>query len=132
VNAVTPVIEELCPEIALFGMVKDSKHRTRAITTEDREIQVSGEAFRLITKIQDEVHRYSLAYMHQKHKKQSFASDLLQVQGIGEKTAQKLMLYFKTRDALWNADISELQKVGISKKTAENLYFYLHGEASNE
>ncbi|MBR7083726.1 MAG: excinuclease ABC subunit UvrC, partial [Oscillospiraceae bacterium] len=63
VNAVIPIIEELCPEIALFGMVKDSKHRTRAITTEDREIQVSGEAFQLITRIQDEVHRYSVAYM---------------------------------------------------------------------
>lgn len=132
VNAVTPVIEELCPEIALFGMVKDSKHRTRAITTEDREIQVSGEAFKLITRIQDEVHRYSVAYMHQKHKKYSFASDLMQVQGIGEKTAQKLMLYFKTRDTLWSADIAELQEAGISQKTAENLYFYLHGEESHE
>lgn len=131
VNAVSPVIEELCPETALFGMVKDSRHRTRAIATGDREIQVSGEAFHLITRIQDEVHRYSVAYMHQKHKKQSFSSDLLQVPGIGEKTAQKLMLYFKTRDALWNAEIPELRKAGISQKTAENLYFYLHGETAD-
>ena len=128
VNAVAPIVGELAPETALFGMVKDSKHRTRAITTEDREIQVSGEAFQLITRIQDEVHRYSVAYMHQKHKKQSFASDLMKVEGIGEKTAQKLMLNFKTRDALWNADVSELRKAGISQKTAENLYLYLHGE----
>ncbi len=128
VNAAAPVIAELCPEIALFGMVKDSKHRTRAITTGEREIQISGEAFQLITRIQDEVHRYSVAYMHQKHKKQSFASDLLQVQGIGQKTVRKLMLYFKTRDTLWNADVPELQKAGIPQKTAENLYYYLHGE----
>ena len=132
VNAVSPVVEELCPETALFGMVKDSKHRTRAIATGDREIQISGEAFQLLTRIQDEVHRYSVAYMHQKHKKYSFASDLLQVQGIGEKTVQKLLLYFKTRDALWNAEIPELRKAGISQKTAENLYFYLHGESSQD
>ena len=128
VNAAAPVIAELCPETALFGMVKDSKHRTRAIAAGDREIQVSGEAFQLITRIQDEVHRYAVAYLHRKHKKQSFASDLLQVQGIGQKTAQKLMLYFKTRDSLWSADVPELQKAGISQKTAENLYAYLHGE----
>ncbi len=128
VNAVAPIVQELAPEIALFGMVKDSKHRTRAIATGDREIQVSGEAFHLITRIQDEVHHYAISYLHQKHKKQTLISDLTQVQGIGEKTAQKLMLYFKTRDALWKADSAELQKAGIPQKTAENLYIYLHGK----
>ena len=97
VNAVSPVIEELCPETALFGMVKDSKHRTRAITTEDREIQVSGEAFKLITKIQDEVHRYSVAYMHQKHKNTVLPLICMQVQGIGEKTAQKVNAVFQNQ-----------------------------------
>ncbi|MDE6087376.1 MAG: excinuclease ABC subunit UvrC, partial [Oscillospiraceae bacterium] len=116
------------PDIALFGMVKDKKHRTRAIAGDGNEISISGtqEAFQFVTRIQDEVHRYSLAYMHSVHKKNSFRSDLTQVAGIGQKRAQKLMLYFKTRDALWNANLQELQKAGISEKTARALYAYLH------
>ena len=130
VNAVEPIIQELAPEIALFGMVKDSKHRTRAIATGGGEISVSGmhEAFMLLTRIQDEVHRYSVAFMHKKHKKRTFASELTQVEGIGEKTAQKIMLYFKTKDAIFQASETDLQKAGISAKIAGNLYQYLHGE----
>ncbi len=130
VNAVEPIIQELAPEIALFGMVKDSKHRTRAIATGGGEISVSGmhEAFMLLTRIQDEVHRYSVAFMHKKHKKRTFASELIQVEGIGEKTAQKIMLYFKTKDAIFQASETDLQKAGISAKIAGNLYQYLHGE----
>ncbi|MDE5885401.1 MAG: excinuclease ABC subunit UvrC [Oscillospiraceae bacterium] len=128
VHAVAGIIQKLAPDIALFGMVKDKKHRTRAIAGNGNEISISGiqEAFQFVTRIQDEVHRYSVAYMHNVHKKNSFRSDLTQVAGIGQKRAQKLMLYFKTRDALWNADLQELQKAGISEKTAQALYAYLH------
>ena len=134
VNAVAPIIQELAPEIALFGMVKDSKHRTRAIATGGGEISVSGmhEAFMLLTRIQDEVHRYSVAFMHKKHKKRTFASELTQVEGIGDKTAQKIMLYFKTKDAIFQASETELQKAGISAKIAGKLYQYLHGEDGTE
>ncbi len=128
VNAVAPIIAELAPEIALFGMVKDQKHRTRAIATGGGEISISStrEAFHLLTRIQDEVHRYSVAFMHSKHKKRTFASELTKVQGIGEKTAQKLMLHFKTRAALEAADEAALAAAGISKTTAERLYAFLH------
>ncbi|MDE6730689.1 MAG: excinuclease ABC subunit UvrC [Oscillospiraceae bacterium] len=128
VHAVAGIIQELAPDIPVFGMVKDKKHRTRAIAGDGNEISISGtqEAFQFVTRIQDEVHRYSVAYMHSVHKKNSFRSDLTQVAGIGQKRAQKLMLYFKTRDALWNADLQELQKAGISEKTAQALYVYLH------
>lgn len=130
VNAVSRIVEQIAPDIALFGMVKDNKHRTRAIATGGGEISVSGTqaAFQLLTRIQDEVHRYSVDFMHRKHKKRTFASELTKVEGIGDKTAQKLMLHFKTRDALHEADISELTDAGISKKTAERLYHFLHGE----
>ena len=128
VNAVAPIIAELAPDIALFGMVKDSKHRTRAIATGGGEISVSGtqSAFHLLTRIQDEVHRYSVAFMHSKHKKRSFASELTQVEGIGEKLAKKLMLHFKTKDALMTASEKMLANAGIPKKTAQRLYEYLH------
>ncbi|MBR2086414.1 MAG: excinuclease ABC subunit UvrC [Oscillospiraceae bacterium] len=130
VSAVAPIVQEMAPEIALFGMVKDSKHRTRAIATGGGEISVSGtqSAFQLLTRIQDEVHRYSVAYMHKKHKKRTFASELTQVEGIGDKLAQKLMLHFKTKDALLEATQEELHSAGISEKTAARLYAFLHGE----
>ncbi len=128
VNAVAPIVAELAPDIALYGMVKDSKHRTRAIATGGGEISVSGtkSAFHLLTRIQDEVHRYSVAFMHSKHKKRSFASELTQVEGIGEKLAQKLMLHFKTKAALQEADVAALASTGIPMKTAQRLYDYLH------
>lgn len=128
VSAVAPILQELAPDIALFGMVKDNKHRTRAIATSGGEISVSGtqSAFHLLTRIQDEVHRYSVAFMHSKHKKRSFASELTQVEGIGEKLAKKLMLHFKTKDALLNASEEMLANAGIPKKTAQCLYEYLH------
>ncbi len=129
VNAVAPIVAEMAPDIALFGMVKDSKHRTRAIATGGGEISVSGtrEAFHLLTRIQDEVHRYSVAFMHSKHNKRTFASELTSVQGIGEKTAQKLMLHFKTKAALQEADEASLAAAGISETTARRLYEFLHG-----
>ena len=129
VNAVAPIVQEMAPEIALFGMVKDSKHRTRAIATGGGEISVSGtqNAFQLLTRIQDEVHRYSVAYMHKKHKKRTFASELTQVEGIGDKLAQKLMLHFKTKDALQSASAEELHAAGVSQKVAQRLYAHLHG-----
>ncbi len=129
VNAVAPIVAEMAPDIALFGMVKDSKHRTRAIATGGGEISVSGtqSAFQLLTRIQDEVHRYSVAYMHKKHKKRTFASELTQVEGIGDKLAQKLMLHFKTKDALQGASVEELHGAGVSEKVAQRLYDYLHG-----
>ena len=128
VNAVAPIVADLAPDIALFGMVKDSKHRTRAIATGGGEISVSGtqSAFHLLTRIQDEVHRYSVAFMHSKHKKRSFSSELTQVEGIGEKLAQKLMLHFKTKAALLEADAETLTAAGIPKKTAQRLYAHLH------
>lgn len=128
VSAVKPILQEMAPDIALFGMVKDNKHRTRAIATSGGEISVSGtqSAFHLLTRIQDEVHRYSVAFMHSRHKKRSFASELTQVEGIGEKLAQKLMLHFKTRAALQEADPQALAAAGIPRKTAEKLYQFLH------
>ena len=134
VNAVRPIVEAMAPNIALFGMVKDSKHRTRAIATGGGEISVSGtqSAFQLLTRIQDEVHRYSVAFMHKKHKKRTFASELTQVEGIGEKLAQKLMVHFKTKDAIYAADLAALHAAGISEATAARLYTFLHGEEGTQ
>ncbi len=125
VHAVEPILKELELDIPLFGMVKDDKHRTRAIATGGREIQINNlqAAFNLVTKIQDEVHRFSVSFMHSKHKKKTYSSELLTVKGIGEKKAAKILMKFKTRDNLRRASVEELAvTAGISTETAKELW----------
>jgi len=129
VNAVAPLLRELGLDIPLFGMVKDNKHRTRAIATGGGEIQINGlkAAFSLVTQIQDEVHRYSVQFMHSKHKKKTYSSELLTVKGIGEKKAAKIMMKYKTRANLLQADPQELAvTAGVSIETAMELWRVLH------
>ena len=125
VNAVVPILRELGLDIPVFGMVKDNKHRTRAIATGGREIQINGlkAAFNLVTAIQDEVHRYSVSFMHAKHKKKTYTSQILSVKGIGEKKAAKLLTKYKTKDNLRRATPEELaQTAGVSLETAAELW----------
>ena len=129
VNAVAPILRELGLDIPLFGMVKDSKHRTRAIATGGKEIQINSmrSAFDLVTRIQDEVHRYSVAFMHSKHKKKTYSSELLSVRGIGEKKAAKIMMKYKTKANLLQATPQELAvTAGVNIDIATELCKILH------
>lgn len=124
VAAIAPILAELRLDIPLFGMVKNDKHRTRAIAASGGEIAVRDKqaAFHLLTRIQDEVHRFSITYMKAKHKKSTFALTLTEVPGIGEKKAQKLLLTYKTREQLLAATSPELAKAaGVGMETAEAL-----------
>ena len=134
VNAVAPILRELGLDIPLFGMVKDNKHRTRAIATGGREIQINNmrSVFDLVTRIQDEVHRYSVAFMHSRHKKSTYNSELLSVKGIGEKKAAKIMMKYKTRVNLLQATPQELAvTAGVSENVAMELYNVLHADEIN-
>ncbi|MBR3268336.1 MAG: excinuclease ABC subunit UvrC [Oscillospiraceae bacterium] len=125
VGAIAPVLAEFGLQIPLFGMVKDQKHRTRAIATGGGEISVREKqaAFALLTRIQDEVHRFAVTYMKSRHQKSSYALTLTQVPGIGEKKAQKLLITYKTRAALKAATPEQLAKTaGISADTAQKLF----------
>ena len=125
VHAVQPILRELGLDIPLFGMVKDDKHRTRAIAAGGSEIQINQlqAAFNLVTRIQDEVHRFSVSYMHSRHKKKTYSSELLTVKGIGEKKAAKILLKYKTKENLLRATVDELAvTAGISPETAEELW----------
>jgi excinuclease ABC subunit C len=125
VNAVAPLLRELGLDIPVFGMVKDDKHRTRAIASGGREIQINSlkYVFDLVTRIQDEVHRYSVSFMHTRHKKKTYSSELLKVRGIGEKKAAKLFTKYKTKDNLYKATPEELAAVaGVSIDTAKELW----------
>lgn len=131
VNTVTPVIRSMGIEVPVFGLVKDSKHRTRAVATGGGEISLtkSRSAFNLVTRIQDEVHRYAITYQAAKHKKTSYQLELTKIKGIGEKKAIKLMTEFKTKDNLKKASIEEIAKAaGVNLNTAQQLSDMLNEE----
>ncbi len=124
VNTVTPVIREMGIDVPVFGLVKDSKHRTRAVATGGGEISLTAcrSAFNLVTRIQDEVHRYAITYQAAKHKKTSYQLELTKVKGIGEKKAIKLMTHFKTKENLRNATAEEIATVaGVNISVARQL-----------
>lgn len=125
VNTITSLVNGLGLDIKVFGMVKNDKHRTRAIASGGNEIQINHlhPAFMLITNIQDEVHRFSVSYMHSKHKKKTYLSEIMTVHGIGEKKSQKILLKYKTKDSLKNASPEELaETAGININTARELW----------
>lgn len=111
--------------VALFGMVKDSKHRTRAIATSggDIAIKANRKAYTLITNIQDETHRFVITYHKARSTKKNLASNLTEIEGIGDTRAKNLLKHFKTLTAIKNASLEQLCEVkGISKSAAENVY----------
>ncbi len=129
VNAVLPVIREMGISVPVFGMVKDSKHRTRAIAFDGGEIEINSHrsAFTLVSTIQEEVHRFAITYHHKKHKKNSFSSGLLSIEGIGESKAKALLKHFKTISKIKELSADEIEKCpGISKKNAESIYNFYH------
>ncbi|MGN0597257.1 MAG: helix-hairpin-helix domain-containing protein, partial [Ruminiclostridium sp.] len=128
VSAVQEVLDEMGIEVSLFGLVKDDKHRTRAIAKEGGEIQVNANKnlFSLLTNIQDEVHRFSISFQRQQHKKKQYELEITRVKGIGEKKALALLKHFKTKQGLKEASVEELASVAkINKETADRLYLYI-------
>ncbi|MBP1561825.1 MAG: excinuclease ABC subunit UvrC [Oscillospiraceae bacterium] len=131
VNAVEPILREMGIDVPLFGMVKDNNHRTRAIAASGSEISISGtrSAFMLVTRIQDEVHRFSITYQRKKHGKQSFETGITKIKGIGEKKAQKLFTAFKTREEFKKATPAEIAKAaGINEALAEQVWEFVQNE----
>lgn len=127
VNAVLPVIKKMNINVPVFGMVKDNRHRTRAIAFDGGEIEINSHrsAFTLVSRIQEEVHRFAITYHHKKHQKSSFTSSLLRIDGIGEKKAKALMKHFKTVSAIKEASVEELAQVStISQSNAQSIYNY--------
>lgn len=127
VHAVEPVLREFGLKIPLFGMVKDNRHRTRAISGDGGEIAINSkrQVFTLVSEIQNEVHRFSVAYHHQKHAKRGLSLSLIEIEGVGEKRASALLKYFKTITAIKNAEVDELSKApGITSAVAQNIYDY--------
>lgn len=125
VGAVLPVLKQFGLDIPLFGMVKDNRHRTRAIAQGGGEIALNSKraAFTLVATIQEEVHRFSIAYHHKKRKTSTLATTLTGIPGVGKATAKALLGHFKTMKAIKAADIQELMQVkGIGASVAQNIF----------
>ena len=128
VSAVQPILKEMGIQVPVFGMVKDNKHRTRAIATSGEEISISDmkPAFFLLTRIQDEVHRFSISYQRKRHEKRTYELELTKIKGIGEKKVQKLILKYKTKSLLKEATVEELARVaGVNLEVAEKIHQFL-------
>lgn len=132
VSAVKEILDKMNINVALFGMVKDSKHKTRAITGDGGEIAINStrSVFTLVSEIQEEVHRFSVGFHHKKHTKRGLELSLTKIDGIGEKKAQELLKIFKTIKAIKEATVEDLEQVkGINHALAENIYnYYNNGE----
>ncbi len=135
VSAVREVLVRFGLDIPLYGMVKDSRHRTRAVTDEGQEIAVSSkrQAFTLISSIQDEVHRFAVSYHRTVRKKHSLTSSLTEIDGIGAERAGSLLSFFKTLKRISEADIGELLQVPrMNRPAAEAVYRHFHPSEEND
>lgn len=128
ISAVAEVFEEMGIDVPLFGLVKDSRHRTRAIAKAGGEIQISANRalFNLLTSMQDEVHRYAITFQRAKHKQKTYSLELTEIRGIGEAKAQALLKQFKTKQGLKEATPEQLRQAAkISPEKAQELYEFI-------
>ena len=128
-SAVKEVMKKHNISVPVFGMVKDSRHKTNAITSGGETIAIKGNrrAFTLVYTIQEEVHRFAIGFHRKRMKNKNLTSELLAIEGVGKASAEKLLSHFKSINKIKNATKEELLSVkGISKKTAENIYNYFY------
>ena len=131
VNAVLPVLQAHGITVPMFGMVKDNKHRTSAISTAGGRIDFNAKkkAFSLVTNIQDEVHRYAVAYHRKKHTKSALSASLTEIKGIGPAKAKALIIKFGTLQKIGEATAEQLMSVkGITQQNAEEIIKAFKGE----
>ncbi len=137
VNVALQVLEDLRLNIPVCGMVKDDYHRTRGLYYHNEEIPIdkSSEAFRLVTRIQDEAHRFAIEYHRQLRGKGQVHSILDDIDGIGPARRKALMRHYMSLDAIKAASAEELAKVpSMNEKSAEAVYAFFHhaGEQKEE
>ena len=129
VNAVRPVMEKHNSDIPVFGMVKDDRHRTRAIVSKDGEIAISRKRklFTFVSKLQDEVHRFAIGYQRQRRNMNTFKSSLTDIPTVGAERAKALLKHFRTIKNISQADYDELLNAPkMNKTSADEVYRYFH------
>lgn len=129
VNVALRVLEKWNLTIPVCGMVKDDNHRTRGLYYDNVEIPIdrSSEGFRLITRIQDEAHRFAIEYHRSLRSKEQVHSVLDDIEGIGTTRRRALMKYFKGLEEIRNADVETLKEVpSMNELAARKVYEFFH------
>ena len=129
VNIALEVLEELGLSIPVCGMVKDDNHNTRGLYYNNVEIPVDkrSEGFKLITRIQDEAHRFAIEYHRSLRSKAQVSSVLDGIDGVGPARRKALMKHFMEIEKIRHASVEELMEAtGINRGVAENIYNYFH------
>lgn len=135
VHIAMQVLSELDIDIPVCGMVKDDNHRTRGLFFDEHEIPIdtNSEGFRLMTRIQDEVHRFAIEYHRSLRSKEQVKSILDDIPGIGEKRRKALMKHFASIEVIKNAAIDELaQAESMNEKAAASVYKFFHQGGAKE
>ncbi len=131
VNIALGVMEKLSLSIPVCGMVKDDNHRTRGLYYHNVEIPIDkhSEGFRLITRIQDEAHRFAIEYHRSLRSKTQVRSILDEIPGIGPARRKALMKHFKSQEAVREASVEELAAAPqMNRRAAEEVYKFFHGK----
>ena len=129
VNIALAVLEKMGLDIAVCGMVKDDKHRTRGLYYHGEEIAIdrSSAGFQLITRIQDEAHRFAIDYHRMLRSKGQVHSILDDIPGIGPSRRKALMKYYQALDKIKAATVEELKEVpAMNSYAAEKVYNFFH------
>lgn len=131
VNIALKVLDSLGIDIPVCGMVKDDYHRTRGIYFENVELPIDthSEAFRLVTRIQDEAHRFAIEYHRSLRSKQQVHSILDDIEGIGPTRRKALMRTFKSLEAVRDATLDQLANApSMNLRSAQQVYDFFHSE----
>ena len=129
VNIALEVLAELRLQIPVCGMVKDDAHRTRGLyfNNEELPIDTHSEGFKLITRIQDEAHRFAIEYHRKLRGKGQVHSILDEINGIGPTRRKSLMKHYANIEEIRNASIEELKKLpSMNEKSAKEVYRFFH------
>ncbi len=131
VNIALEVLDELHIDIPVCGMVKDDNHRTRGLYFNNEEIPIdrNSEGFKLITRVQDEAHRFAIEYHRSLRGKSQVKSVLDDIPGVGPSRRKALMRHFKSIEEIKEADVEKLAKVPeIPRHIAEGIYNFFRQE----
>lgn len=129
-NVVREALSAMGVVLPIYGMVKDDRHRTRALVTADGleiGIQSNPAVFALIGRIQEETHRFAITYQRDLRSKRISRSKLDEIPGVGEKRRNLLLKHFKSLTAIKEADQASLERL-LPKNTARAVYDYFHRE----
>ena len=125
INAVLPIMRTHSLNIPIFGMVKDGKHKTRALTANGAEFTIKSNraAYTIISTVQEEVHRFAIGYHRKSASKNMLTLSLLEIEGVGQKRATALLKQFKSVKKISEASTIELEAVDwVTKPAAEKIY----------